>query len=284
MIGRQNRLAGWQFYQCVDAIRILYCAQLSSPACKDVDWEFWRNSARQLDIDHPSTARQLTPEELSYLKEKNSTGPLQKIRSVHRDLLVCLASEIRRRDYAYRTEQTYEQWVCRFILYCKDVEPEQAGADEVRSFLEYLAIRRQVSSSTQNQALSALVFFFDNVLKRNLGEMEAFVRAKRTQNLPVVLSRKEIMAILAQLQGIHKLLVSLLYGTGMRLLEGLRLRVQDIDFSYRRIHVHQAKGKKDRYVPLPDSLVKSLRAQIEIVEQQHNKDLAAGYGNSIQFA
>ena len=110
MIGRQNNLAGWQFYQCVDAIRILYCAQFSSPACKDVDWEFWRNSARQLDIDHPSTARQLTPEELGYLKEKNSTGPLQETRRSNRDLLRRLASEIRRRSYAYRTEQTYEQW------------------------------------------------------------------------------------------------------------------------------------------------------------------------------
>jgi len=126
-----------------------------------------------------------------------------------------------------------------------------------------------VSSSIQIQALSALVFFFDNVLDQKLGEMEVFVRAKRTQNLPVVLSRKEIMAILGQLQVIHNLLVSLLYGTGIRLLEGLRLRVQDIDFSYRRIHVYQAKGKKDRYMLLPDTFEKLYTNRIVRLSLSH---------------
>lgn len=281
MIGRQNRLAGWQFAQCIDAIRILYCELLATPACHEVDWEYWKNSARQLDSDHPTTARQLSPEELNYLKERKGEGPLQQVRADHRALLIRLANEIRIRGYAWRTEQTYEQWMCRYILFCKGLSPEQTGATEVKLFLEYLAIRRGVSAGTQNQALSALVFIYEKVLDRKLGELETFTRAKRSTNLPVVLSRSEVMSLLEALQGIHKLIASLLYGTGMRLLEGLRLRVQDIDFACHRIHVHQAKGKKDRYVPLPGTLEEALREQIEVTRQFHTQDLAAGFGEVV---
>lgn len=169
----------------------------------------------------------------------------------------------------------------RYILFCKGLSPEQTGASDVKLFLEYLVIKRHVSASTQNQALNALVFLYDKVLERKLGELESFVRTKRPRNLPVVLSRNEVMTLLERLEGIHKMLASLLYGTGMRLLEGLRLRIQDVDFAYHRIHVHQAKGKKDRYVPLPDSLTDGLHKQIEAVRQLHNQDLAAGYGEVI---
>lgn len=192
-----------------------------------------------------------------------------------------MTSEIRRRGYAYRTEQSYEQWVCRFLLFCNGRLPEETAAQEVRAFLGHLAIQRRVSASTQNQALSALVFLYDRVLGNKLGELEQFARAKRPRNIPVVLSREEVKALLAQLDGTHHLLASLLYGSGMRLLEGLRLRVQDIDFDYRRIMVRRAKGNKDRYVPLPDSLVDGLRAQIETVRALHAKDLAAGYGEVV---
>jgi len=280
-IGRQNRLPGWQFGQCIDAIRILYCELLATPVCQTVDWGYWRNSARNLDSDHPTTARQLSPEELSYLKKRKGTGPQQQVRSNHHDLLVRLANEIRRRGYAWRTEQSYEQWICRYIIFCDGRSPGQTGSTEVKSFLEYLAIRREVSASTQNQALNALVFLYDKVLEQKLGDLQAFVRAKRPRNLPVVLSRAEVMTLLENMKGQHKFLASLLYGTGMRLLEGLRLRIQDIDFSYRRIHVHQAKGKKDRYVPLPGALEKGLRDQIEAARQLHEKDIAAGFGEVI---
>jgi len=281
MIGRQNRLSGWQFAQCIDAIRILYCELLSTPACQGVDWEYWKNSARQLDSGHPTTARQLSPEELNYLKERKGEGPLQQVRAGHRELLVRLANEIRVRGYAWRTEQTYEQWICRYILFCKGVSPEQSGAAGVKSFLEYLAIRRQVSASTQNQALNALVFLYEKVLGQKLGELEAFTRARRSHTLPVVLSRNEVMSLLEQLQGTHKLIASLLYGTGMRLLEGMRLRVQDVDFAYHRIHVHQAKGKKDRFVPLPGTLEEGLREQIEVTRELHIQDIAAGFGEVV---
>jgi integron integrase len=187
-------------------------------------------------------------------------------------------SEIRRRGYAYRTEQSYEQWICRFILFCKGGAPEEAGVDKIRLFLNYLAIHRGVSTSTQNQALNALVFLYKQVLARELGGLEEVVRAKRPRSLPVVLSRGEVTALLALMQGIHRLAAALLYGTGMRLLEGLRLRVQDLDFDYHRIHIHQAKGKKDRYVPLPGTLVDDLRRQIDEIGQLHARDVADGYG------
>jgi len=280
-IGRKNHLLGWQFLQCIDAIRILYCDLFASRVGQEVDWGYWQDSARQLDIDHPTTARQLTPEELSYLKERRGEGPLNQVRTAHRELLVRFACEIRRRGYAYRTEQSYEQWICRYILFTEGRPPKETGASEVKTFLEYLAIRRRVSASTQNQALNALVFLYDQVLGNKLGELEAFARAKPPKNLPVVLSRNEVTALLDKLDGIHKLLASLLYGTGMRLLEGLRLRVQDVDFTYQRILVYQAKGKKDRYVPLPLSLADDLRKQMYVVKKLHEKDLTDGYGEVV---
>ena len=281
MIGRQNRLEGWQFHQCIAAIRILYNDLLKSPASQEVDWQYWLDSAEQLEFDHPTTARQLTPEELSYIKERKGDGPISKIRQQHHDLLVRFTTEIRRRGYAYRTEQSYEFWICRFIRFCKNASPETVGAPEVKAFLDYLAIQRQVSASTQNQALNALVFLYKQVLGREFGELDNFVRSRRSHHLPVVLSRGEVSSLLSEMTDTQKLIASLLYGTGMRLLEGLRLRVQDIDFEYGRILVHQAKGKKDRYVPLPHTLVADLKAQIQTVEHLHQKDQTDGFGEVV---
>lgn len=278
VIGRQNRLAGWQFLQHITALKILYCDLLQTAPCQDVDWRYWESSAHELDVEHPTVARQLTPDELSYVKERKGDGPLKAIRSAHHELLVTFTTEIRRRGYSYRTEQTYEQWICRFLAFCDGELPSEAAASSVRRYLEYLVVSRNVGASTQNQALNALVFLYDKVLGQQLGQLESFARSKRPHNLPSVLTRDEVTKLLDQMDGVHQLLASLLYGTGMRLLEGLRLRVQDVDFGYRRIHVHQAKGKKDRFVPLPDRLTDRLLAQIEAVKLLHERDLAAGYG------
>jgi len=280
-IGRKKNIKGWQFRQCIDAIQILYCKLFALPVGQEVDWEYWKGSARELDIDHPTTSRHLSPAELGYLKRRKGDGPLQAVRATHHDLLVRLATEIRLRGYAYRTEQSYEQWLCRYILFCENKSPRQTGADEVRSFLEYLAIDRQVSASTQNQALNALVFFYSKALGNELGELADFTRAKSTRTLPVVLSRRELNTLLQEMNGVHKLLASLLYGTGMRLLEAMRLRIQDIDFERNRIVVHQAKGKKDRFVPLPARLIKDLKDQMSVAGELHEKDLAAGHGEVI---
>ncbi len=141
-------------------------------------------------------ANNLTPDQLSYIKESKGKGPLQQVRSNHKDLLIKLVSEIRLRGYAYRTEQTYEQWVCRFILFVDNKSPYEAGSDEVKDFLNYLCVERHVSASTQNQALNALVFLFTRVLDKPIGELDNLVRAKKPKNLPVVLSKKEVNTLL----------------------------------------------------------------------------------------
>lgn len=181
MIGCQNRLSGWQFHQCIDAIRILYCDLLKTPICQAVDWQYWFDSAKQLELDHPTTAREMTPDELSYRKTRKGDGPVNQVRIAHHDLLVRYSREIRRRGYAYRTEQSYEQWICRFILFCQNTSPLEAGANEVRLFLEHLAIQRRVSASTHNQALNALVFF-SLVCWKNLSVRQAHLNALNVQN------------------------------------------------------------------------------------------------------
>jgi len=148
--------------------------------------------------------------------------------------IIEITLKIRRRRYSIRTEQAYGSWVCRFILFCGSRDPAQAGTDRILAFLEDLAVRGQVSANTQSQALNALVFLYKQVLGQTLEELGAFTRAKRPQRLPVVLTRNEIDRLLGQLDGTAHTMAALLYGTGMRLMECVRLRVQDIDFDYSR--------------------------------------------------
>jgi integron integrase len=152
------------------------------------------------------------------------------------------------------------------------------GPEKVLVFLEYLALRRKVAASTQNLALNALVFLFNQVLKKPLGDMGEFARAKRPRRLPVVLTRQEVESVLNCLNGIYQLMAGLLYGSGLRLMECLRLRVQDVDFGYRQIVVRNAKGGKDRIVPLPQRFSDPLKAHLEQRKTLHQDDLAKGFG------
>jgi integron integrase len=169
-------------------------------------------------------------------------------------------------------------WVCRFIRFCDGVDPRQVSPDRISAFLEYLAVRRQVAASTQNQALNALVFLYKQVLGVDVEEVGAFTRAKRPRHLPVVLARGEVARLLSQMDGTSHLMASLLYGTGMRLMECIRLRVQDIDFAYHQILVRNGKGQKDRVVPLPDRLKEPLQEQLRKARTLHDRDLAQGFG------
>jgi integron integrase len=168
--------------------------------------------------------------------------------------------------------------VCRLIAHAGNRSPDAIDADEISNFLKKLAVRGNVAPSTQNQALSALVFFFDKVLDRALGDLPEFVRAKRPKRRPTVLSRHDVTRLLGAMDGLKSLMASLLYGTGMRLIECLRLRVQDIDFDYRQILVRDGKGGKDRVVPLPGRLVAALEAQLESAKSVRAEDLANGLG------
>lgn len=190
---------------------------------------------------------------------------------------------LRTKHYSYSTERTYIDWINRFYRYLSESSQEhrstaKADADDVRNFLSYLAVQKRVSASTQNQAFNALLFLFREVLKVDLKDLNKTVRAKRGPKLPVVLTPDEVTAVLRQASGKNLMIVQLLYGTGMRLMEMVRLRVQDVDFSLSLIFVRSGKGDKDRTTMLPETVKSSLAAHLEEVKQIHEKDLAKGLG------
>lgn len=193
-------------------------------------------------------------------------------------LLDQVRETIRLKHLSSNTEQAYVHWIKEYILYHNKKHPNQLGEDDIRTFLTHLAQDKSVSSSTQNQALNALIFLYSKVLQIKIGDIGLVVRAKRTTRLPVVFSIPEVQKILSSMNGTPKLVASLLYGSGLRLLEALRLRLQDIDFDRNIITVREGKGSKDRVVPLPQSLVPQLRTQISKVTIQHQQDLTDGFG------
>jgi integron integrase len=189
----------------------------------------------------------------------------------------------RYRQLSLRTEEAYWDWVYRFLKYWKAQagdwrRPEEMGGAEVKVFLAHLATERKVAVSTQNQALNALVFLFREVLGREFGALGEYDRPQRREKLPVVLTKAEVTRVLQQADPRYRLVLEVLYGTGMRLLEGLRLRVKDIDFAAGHILVRDGKGLKDRVTVLPDVLTEPLRAQVAKVRTLHHRDLKAGGG------
>ena len=196
-----------------------------------------------------------------------------------------LHEAIRRRNYSRRTEQSYWFWMRWFIRFHGLRHPEELGAAEVEEFLSWLASERNVAAATQNQALSALLFLYKELLGRNLPWFKGMVRAKRPVRIPAVLSRAEVQRLLAQLEGAKWLMASLLYGAGLRQIECLQLRVKDVDFAYRQILVRDAKGAKDRVTMLPEQAVQPLQAHLGRVRSLHQRDLAAGHGEvSLPYA
>lgn len=193
-------------------------------------------------------------------------------------LLDQLREQIRVRHYSIRTEDVYVKWVRDFVRFHGLRHPSEMGAAEVEQFLSHLAVRRQVSASTQNQALSALLFLYKHVLRIELPWLDDVVRAKRPERLPVVLTREETQRLLALLEGEIALVAGLLYGAGMRLMEVVRLRVKDVDFARREILVRDGKGMKDRVTLLPQALAAPLQLHLEQVNALHRSDLAAGFG------
>jgi integron integrase len=189
----------------------------------------------------------------------------------------------RYRQLSLRTEEAYWDWVHRFLRYWRERSgdwrhPKEMGAEEVREFLTYLAAERGVAAATQNQALNGLVFLFREVLGREVGAIGEFERARRGERLPVVLTREEVGRVLGCAESRYRLVLELLYGTGMRLLEGLRLRLKEVDFGGGHIQVRDGKGLKDRVTVLPGRLVEPLRAQMARVRSLHERDLRAGNG------
>lgn len=189
-----------------------------------------------------------------------------------------LRESLRVRHYSLRTEDAYVDWARRFILFHGKRHPKDLGAPEVQAFLSHLAVERHVSPSTQNQAKAALLFLYRNLLEVDLPWLSEVVQAKRPPRLPVVLTPGEVRALFDQMEGTMGLLAQVLYGTGLRLMEGLRLRVKDVEFERREIVVRDGKGGKDRVTMLPDRLAGPLRDHLERARALHDRDLAEGFG------
>lgn len=200
-------------------------------------------------------------------------------------LLDRVRAAIRVRHYSRRTEDTYVVWIRRFILFHRKRHPCEMGEREITAFLTYLAVEKHVAASTQNQALSALLFLYQKVLEIPLERLDEVVRAKRPRRLPVVLSRDEVRRLLDALDGVPELIARLMYGSGMRLMEALRLRVKDLEFDRHRVIVRAGKGGKDRVTVLPEILSDPLRRHLEKVRSLHERDLANGFGSvALPFA
>jgi integron integrase len=200
------------------------------------------------------------------------------IASAKPKLLDTVRRSIRARHYSLRTEEAYVAWIRRFILYHRKRHPKEMGPPEITAFLTSLAVERRVSASTQNQALAALLFLYRDVLGCDPGWLEGIVRARRPRRLPVVLTRDEVERLLSTLRGVNWIMGTLLYGSGLRLMECLRLRVKDLDFQRREILVREGKGNKDRVTMLPHAVEAHLQAHLGKVKRVHVMDLEAGFG------
>ncbi|MEA2176668.1 MAG: hypothetical protein QOD00_4260, partial [Blastocatellia bacterium] len=194
-------------------------------------------------------------------------------------LLEQIRHHIRLKHYSIRTEEAYVGIVKRFILYHRKRHPLEMGVEEIRAYLSHLVTEGKVSASTQNQALAALLFLYREVLDRELPWIEGVERARQPRRVPTVLTRQEVQGIFSHLSGVQHLMASLLYGSGLRVMECVRLRVKDIDFGYRQITVRDGKGEKDRRTMLPQSLVVPLKRQLEFARLTHEDDLEHGCGN-----
>jgi len=194
-------------------------------------------------------------------------------------LLDQVRNAIRVRHYSYKTEKAYCYWIRYYIRFHKLQHPLNMDASHVGLFLTHLAVDRKTSASTQNQALNALVFLYRHVLDRPFGELDGVVRAKRPRRIPVVFSRHEVASILARLNQPYLLMASLMYGSGLRLMETIRLRIKDIDFERLAILVRSGKGDKDRVTILPETLLPDIRLAMERVHALHKQDIAAGFGD-----
>jgi integron integrase len=193
-------------------------------------------------------------------------------------LLDQVRAALRRKHYAIRTEQAYVDWIVRYVRFHQLRHPRDLGADAVTAFLSHLAVNDHVAAATQNQARSALLFLYREVLGIGLAELDAVVQARTPKRLPTVLTRAEVQAVIRELHGTHRLMAQLLYGSGIRLLECVRLRVKDLDFAAHQLTVRSGKGDKDRVTMLPDRLVAPLAEHLLLVKRMHAEDLQRGYG------
>ena len=194
-------------------------------------------------------------------------------------LLDQVRTALRTRHYSIRTEEAYIGWIRRYILFHKKRHPQEMGSKEINAFLSHLAEKRGVAAATQSQALNALVFLYKHILKIDTGDFD-IIRAKKPKRLPVVLTRQEVLSVLSKLDGTRYLMASLLYGSGLRLLDCIRLRVKDVDLEMKQLTIRDGKGKKDRITMIPAQLLPLLERQRERVLALHDQDIRDGFGEA----
>ncbi len=193
-------------------------------------------------------------------------------------LLAQVSAVMRKKHMSYRTEQTYIHWIIRYIKFCEMVHPTKLGPEDISRFLSHLAVDEKVAASTQNQALNAISFLYKRVLDIDIGDFSQHERARRPKRLPVVLSKEEVKKVIALQDGLPQLVTRLLYGSGMRISECLRLRVQDLEFDKNQIMIRQSKGFKDRRTMLPEMLKSRLIEQLAHAKVLHDRDIIEGFG------
>ncbi len=216
----------------------------------------------------------------SITSRERAEGKVPTAGSAKPKLLDMVRMAIRTRHYSRRTEESYVDWIRRFIVFHGKRHPAEMGEREINAFLTHLAVEKKVSASTQNQALNGILFLYKNVLMKKIGWAE-LIPVQRVKHIPVVFSRDEAAKVIARLDGVPKLIVSLLYGTGMRITECLGLRVKDVDFEMNQIVVRDGKGERDRITVLPQKLIPVLKEQIQKVKNLHNMDLLHGVGETV---
>lgn len=283
--GRDEKLQDWQFRQIVEALEILFVEMVDASWAREFSWHDWSASATTLNDNHVTLARAYSQftnlgveneADLSACRKSSLTHRVSRKFPQHVDALV---AQIRLRQYSIRTEQVYLGWLCRYIAFHDMRDPALLEESHIAAFVEYLVTRRNVAGSTQSQALNALIFFYRQVLQREISDRIEFVRSKKQRRLPVVLTRVEVAALLSNIDSpTYRLMASLLYGCGLRLMECVRLRVLDVDFGYRQILVRNTKGKKDRVVPIPEASREGLKQQIDQLSVLHAADLRRGCG------
>jgi integron integrase len=285
-MARNPRLKDWQYKQIIKSLQILFVDLIHADWARDFPWDERAEEATGLSVDHATIARDSgmlqqprDAQHLNYKKERNTDGLLSKVSRIFPSYFERLVVEIRMRQYSIRTERAYSEWLARFISFNTMADPATLKPESIARYLEHLVVNRNVASSTQSQALSALVFFYRHVLEKNVEDLGTFHHSKKPRRLPVVLSRGQVRQLFAYIENDERrLMANLLYGCGLRLMECVRLRVQDVDFDYQQILVRNAKGGKDRVVPLPKKLIEPLKMKIEEVRVTHSKDIEKGFG------
>ena len=195
-------------------------------------------------------------------------------------LLDIVRDKIRLKHYSYSTERTYVHWIKHYIFFHNKKHPIEMGKEEIEQFLTFLAVNKKVSPTTQNQAFAAILFLYKEVLGIDMSTWNIqALRAQERKHIPQVLTKEEVQKVIGELTGIYQLIVQLMYGCGLRMQEALNLRIKDIDFGFDKVYIWDSKSLKDRTVPLPQVLKQRLKAQVELVEQLHKKDVADGYGS-----